>query len=110
MALISCPECSASMSDKALKCTQCGVQLRKPTRGVFGKLIKWTFIGFNALMALWLWAGMKAASTAIDASTSEAARAGAAIGTGIGAALIVTLWVAGAVILGLFVMFTRPKN
>jgi hypothetical protein len=110
MALISCPECQASVSDTAMKCTHCGVQLRKPTRSVFGKLIKWTFIGFNALMALWLWAGMKAASTAIDATTSSAEQAGAAIGTGIGAALVITLWVAGAVILGLFVMFTRPKS
>lgn len=110
MALISCPECNASVSDTALKCTQCGVQLRKPTRSLFSKIIKWGFIGFNILMVLWMWGAMKAASTAFDASASDAAQAGAAIGTGIGAMLIVAVWVAGAVILGLFVMFTRPKN
>lgn len=109
MALISCPECNGSVSDTALKCTHCGVQLRKPTRSLFGKIIKWGFIGFNLLMALWMWGGMKAASTAIDTSASGAEQAGAAIGTGIGAALIIAVWVAGAVILGLFVMFTRPK-
>jgi hypothetical protein len=110
MALISCPECNGSVSDTALKCTHCGVQLRKPTRSLFGKIIKWGFIGFNLFMAFSMWVGLKAASTSIDATTSGAEHAGAAIGTGIGAALLTAVWVAGAVILGLFVMFTRPKN
>lgn len=110
MALISCPECNASVSDTALKCAHCGVQLRKPTRGVFGKLIKWAFILFNVLMAFWLWSGMRAASTAMEATGGAAENAGVAIGTGIGAMLIISLWAFGAFILGLFVMFTRPKN
>lgn len=54
MAMIKCPECSADVSDSALKCPSCGVQLRKPKRGFFGKLVKWGFIGFNILMAIWL--------------------------------------------------------
>ncbi|MES3020437.1 MAG: hypothetical protein V4857_02515 [Pseudomonadota bacterium] len=110
MALISCPECKAQVSDTALKCTQCGVQLRKATRSFFGKLIKWSFVGFNLLMAFWLWAGMSAATKSIDAASSGAEQAGAAIGTGIGAALIIGAWLVGAVILGLFVLFTRPKS
>ena len=107
---MSCPECHGSVSDTALKCTHCGKQLRKPTRGVFGKFIKWFFIAFNLFMAFWMWAGMQAASTAIDASSSGAEQVGTAIGTGIGAALIVSIWVAGSVILGLFVLFTRPRT
>ena len=56
MAMIKCPECSADVSDSALKCPSCGVQLRKPKRGFFGKLVKWGFIGFNILMAIWPYA------------------------------------------------------
>lgn len=109
MALISCPECQTEVSDTALKCVKCGVQLRKPKRGFFGKLIKWTFIGFNILMAIWLIGGMGAATDGMDAM-SEAERAGAAIGTGIGVALILGIWMIGDVILGLFVLLTRPKS
>lgn len=97
------------VSDTALKCVKCGVQLRKPKRGFFGKLIKWSFIGFNILMAIWLIGGMGAATDGMDAM-SEAERAGAAIGTGIGVALILGIWMIGDVILGLFVLLTRPKS
>lgn len=109
MALINCPECQTEVSDTALKCAKCGVQLRKPKRGFFGKLVKWSFIGFNILMAVWLIGGMGAATEGMDAM-SEAERAGATIGTGIGAAMILGLWVVGDIILGLFVLFTRPKS
>ncbi len=37
-------------------------------------------------------------------------QAGAAIGTGIGAMFIIFIWVAGAVITGLFALLTRPKS
>jgi hypothetical protein len=110
MALISCPECNGSVSDSALKCTHCGVQLRKPTRSLFGKLVKWVFIAFNVFMVYAFWAGMKAATGTIDAAASSAEQAGAAIGTGIGATLMIGLWTAGAMVLGLFVLFTRPKS
>ena len=38
MPLINCPECSHSVSDKALDCPSCGARLRKPKRGFFGKI------------------------------------------------------------------------
>lgn len=109
MALINCPECHAEVSDSAINCTQCGVQLRTPQRTFFGKLIKWSFIIFNILMAFWLVGGMGSATEGMEAM-SEAEKTGAAIGTGIGAAMIMTLWVFGDIILGLFVLFTRPKS
>lgn len=109
MALIKCPECSAEVSDSALTCAKCGVQLRKPKRGIFGKIIKYTFILFNILMGWWLVAGMQAASKIVDTTQNAAEHAGAAIGTGLGAAMIIGLWVFGDIILGLFVLFTRPK-
>lgn len=108
MAMIACPECSESVSDSAIKCPKCGVQLRKLKRGFFGKVIKWTFVGFNALMALWLITGLGNVSQGYD-RLSESEQAGAAIGTGIGVVLILSIWVIGSIILGMFVLFTRPK-
>jgi hypothetical protein len=109
MPLIQCPECKAEVSDQATKCVKCGYAIRKPRRGIFGKLVKWAFILFNVLMLVWLIAGMNAAANATQPGT-EAGKAGAAIGTAIGAGLIIALWVAGDIILGLFVLFTRPKT
>lgn len=108
MALINCPECQAEVSDSALKCPKCGVQLRKPKRGFFGKLFKWTFVGFNILMTFWLfsyWGVVGEMANAGDGAT----RAGATIGGTIGTGMLFGLWVFGDIILGLFVLFTRPK-
>ncbi len=82
---------------------------KKTQKGFFGKLVKWSFIGFNILMAIWLIGGMGAATEGMEAM-SEAEKAGAAIGTGLGAAMILGIWVFGDIILGLFVLFTRPKS
>ena len=110
MAMIKCLECSSEVSDSALTCPSCGVQLRKPKRSFFGTLIKWSFIGFNILMAISLVVGMNGATESMNAAMSEAEKAGAAIGTGLGAAMILSIWVFGDIILGLFVLFTRPKS
>ena len=75
-----------------------------------GKLFKWTFILFNLLMAVWLIGGMMGASEIVTSATSGAQKAGATIGTGIGALLILFLWVIGDILLGVFVFFTRPKG
>lgn len=109
MAIINCPECSGEVSDTALKCPKCGTQLRKAKRGFFGKIFKWGFIGFNILMAIWLFGGMGAATDGMDAM-SEAEQAGTAIGAGIAGTMILGVWVVGDIILGLFVLFTRPKS
>ncbi len=108
MAIINCPECNNSVSDTAFKCPSCGVQLRKAKRGFFGKLFKWSFIAFNALMAIWAVSGFNAATKDYD-TLSGAEQAGAAIGTGLGMAMVLIVWVLGAIILGMFVLFTRPK-
>lgn len=110
MALINCPECNHQVSDQALKCTSCGTQLRKPKRSFIGKLIKWIFILFNLLMIFWLVGGTMSASETYSTATSEAARAGAAIGTGLGISMILTLWVIGDILIGIFVFLTRPKS
>lgn len=109
MALINCPECSAEISDVAMDCPKCGVQLRKPKRGFFGKLFKWSFILFNILMLWWMIAGLGGATDNMEAMTG-AEKTGAAIGTGIGAMMLLFIWVVGDIILGLFVLFTRPSK
>lgn len=109
MALINCPECQQEVSDAALKCPKCGVQLRKLKRGFFGKLVKWSFIGFNIFMAIWLISGLSASTEGFQ-QMSDAEQMGAAVGTGLGAAMVIGIWVVGDFILGLFVLLTRPKS
>jgi hypothetical protein len=109
MALINCPECDHQVSDQAFKCPSCGSQLRKAKRSFMGKLIKWTFILFNLLMLWWMIGGIGAGSEAISSANSDAQQAGAAIGTGIGMIMIGGIWLVGDVVLGLLVLFTRPK-
>lgn len=110
MAMIKCPECSADVSNSALKCPSCGVQLRKLKRGFFGKLIKWSFIGFNILMVIWLFSYWGSVGEIANTAGSEAEKAGAAIGGTIGTGMLFGVWVFGDIILGLFVLLTRPKS
>lgn len=109
MPLVKCAECQAEVSDQASKCPKCGHILREATRSLFGKIVKWGFLGFNVLMALWLIGGLGSAGQAIDGMGSDAERAGATIGTALGAGLILFIWFAGAVIGGIAVLLTRPK-
>ena len=105
MALTNCPECQVEVSDTAIKCPKCGVQLRKPTRSGFGKFVKWGFIGFNILMLVWFVSGMNAATE--GASTMSDAEA---IGTGLGAMVIFAIWGFGDIVGGIFMLLTRPKS
>lgn len=79
-------------------------------RSLFGKIVKWTFVGFNILMALWLFAGMGAASEGMDQAVNDAERAGTAIGATIGMGLVIGLWAMGDIILGILVLLTRRKK
>ena len=84
-------------------------------RTVFGKIIKYTFIGFNVLMLILLLVSCSSSGQAISNAASEAeyadaATAGATIGAGLFMGTLLFVWVAGDVILGLFVLFTRRKK
>jgi hypothetical protein len=86
------------------------IQREVRKRGLFGRLFKWAFIGFNLLMAVWLigyWVSIGEMSAGL---TDEYEQAGAAIGATLGTGMIVGLWMAGAVILGLFVLLTRGQK
>jgi len=110
MALINCPECTSEVSDTAIKCPRCGVQLRKIKRGFFGKLFKWAFILFNIIMLAWLVSYFNQLSDLAGTSVSDTHKTGVAIGGTLGTGMLLGLWVMGDVILGLFVLFTRPKG
>lgn len=79
-------------------------------RSGFGKFVKWTFIAFNILMLIWLVSGLATAGSVAGDAVNDAERAGAAIGTALGAGFIVVLWAIGDVILGVFVLLTRRKK
>ena len=80
-----------------------------PERSFLGKIIKLTFIGFNVIMPIWLIGGIGSASSEIDKYGSNAAQAGAVIGTGIGALFIIFIWMAGSIILGILTLLTKAK-
>lgn len=107
--MINCKECNADVSDGAYKCPKCGVQLKKIKRSIFGKIIKWMFIGFNILMVFWLISYMGTVGEAVTTG-NEAESAGAAIGGTIGTGMLMGVWIFGDIILGMFVLFTRPKE
>ena len=106
--MMNCPDCAASVSSEAMKCQGCGCVLRLRVRGFWGKLFKWTFIGWNVLMLVWFVGGMAAAaSTPVH---NQAEEAGRAIGTAIGAGIIVYIWSAGAFWWGVLVLLSRPNS
>lgn len=79
-------------------------------RGPFGKLVLALFWIFNLGMAASFVAGLGGAGETMATMQSDAERAGAAIGTAVGAGMILTIWFLGAAILGMMVMFTRGKT
>ncbi|WP_439413136.1 zinc ribbon domain-containing protein [Enterobacter ludwigii] len=110
MALVNCPACNNNVSESAFKCPSCGHQIKKPKRTLFGKLMKWVFILFNLLMIYSVFAGLGGSSEVYHSAANNAERAGAAIGTGLGMIMLGSIWVVGDIILGMFVLFTRPKS
>lgn len=105
MAMIQCPECQESVSDTAMSCPACGFEINKPERTLFGKIIKYSFIGFNILMLLWVMSGV--GSVQDQAGVMNGAEA---LGAGIGMMVLIGLWVAGDIILGFAMLFSKPKS
>ncbi len=110
MAMTTCKECNAQVSDQATKCVNCGARLKKPKRGFFGKLAKWSLIGFNVLMVIWLFSYFGDVGEYINETESSAEQTGAAIGGTIGTGMILMVWVLGDIILGLWALLTRPRD
>ena len=86
------------------------VQREVSDRTVFGKLVKWLFIGFNILMLIWMVTSCAAVGQVSSEAVNDAERAGAAIGAGLGMTFLLVIWGFGDIILGMFVLFTRRKK
>lgn len=106
----ACPTCGNAVSPRAFDCPNCGHPLRKPKRGFFGKLFKWSLIAFNVLMIVWVITGLGSVGTYMGSLESEAEQAGAAIGGAIGVVGILVIWALGDIILGLATLLTRPSK
>jgi hypothetical protein len=84
-------------------------------RTLMGKIFKYTFIAFNVLMLVLFLKGCAVSSEGItnagvNSDYPDAATAGATIGAGLAMGTLLFMWLAGDVILGLFVLFTRRKK
>ncbi|MFP5068719.1 hypothetical protein ACLFMI_03510 [Pseudonocardia nantongensis] len=85
---------------------QAPVEPPKKKRHVF----RWVFLGIQALFLAWIIGGMSATGPACAPNLSaEACQAAQGIGTGIGVALIVALWIAVDFILGITYLIFRKK-
>lgn len=109
-ALSTCPSCKENVSQKAFDCPHCGHPIRKPKRGFFGKIFKWLFVLFNILMVIWLLSYFAEIAEMSEDLSSDAERAGAAIGGAIATSMILGIWVMGDIILGLLTLLTRPSK
>ncbi len=85
------------------------VRTETTKRGPIGLVIKWLFIIFNLLMFVVLVKGCAAVGDKVGMG-SEAQQTGAAIGATIGTSLILAVWAAGTIILGLLTLFTKGKK
>lgn len=86
------------------------VRTERRKRGVFGWIVLLAFWAFNLFMAWALLSGLTDTAGRTAALTSDAERAGAAIGTALGVGFILFVWMAGAVILGLFTWLTAGRK
>lgn len=86
------------------------VRTEKRKRGIFGMLVWWVFLAFNAIMAALCFMTIKGAVDVGQQTTDAAHQAGAAIGGTLATGLMLTIWLVGSLILGLIVALTRGKT
>jgi hypothetical protein len=89
--------------------TNGGFTMRFPRFRVF----TWIILAINVLFLIWIIGGASSAADNCDGQVGdalEACQAGTAVGAGIGVALIIGLWVAVDLILGILWLITRRKT
>ncbi|CZT36132.1 hypothetical protein [Rhizobium sp. 9140] len=86
------------------------IRTTKRKRGLFGTLVWWLFLAFNALMAIGLYAGITATGKQYQGSSDAAFQAGTAIGGTIAVGGLLFIWLTGSLILGLIVALTKGKE
>jgi hypothetical protein len=86
------------------------VQRHVRKRGFFGKIFKFLFIAFNALMLIWVISYWITLGGMFQSAATEATKTGMEIGATIGTGALLFLWVAGSVILGLITHLSRGST
>lgn len=86
------------------------VQRHVRKRGFFGKLFKFLFIAFNALMLIWVVSYWVTLGGMFQTAASDATKTGMEIGAAIGTVALLFLWMAGSVILGLITLLSRGST
>jgi lipoprotein signal peptidase len=85
--------------------------IEKRKRGFFGWVFLILFIGWNALMMVWLIGfSMRVNEVTQGADLTQIQNAGYAVGAGLGGMMILFVWVMGAVITGLLALLTRGSK
>jgi hypothetical protein len=75
-------------------------------------IFRWVFLAIQAIFLIWIITGGSSAADNCDGKVGdalEACQAGTAVGAGIGIMLIIVLWVAVDVILGITYLIVRKK-
>ncbi len=85
------------------------VRTEKRRRGIFGILVWWTFLTFNALMGLSLFYAIMFTSVKVGEGVHAEMQTGTATGETITAGVLLWVWLVGSVMLGLIVALTRRK-
>ena len=76
-------------------------------RGPLGWIVFAFFWAYNALMAVWLAAGIVTMETEYQTAATEAERDAMAAGLAVGAGVILVVWSLGALLLGMLMLATR---
>lgn len=87
MALKQCPDCGQEVSNKAFACPKCGRVLRKPSRSIFGKLVALIFWLFEIIILAYSFGG-----------------------TNGNFVFGMIIWFFGTLILGIFMLMTKPSK
>lgn len=86
------------------------VRTERRKRGIIGWFFLLVFLAFNALMLAWLIGAGNLMGESAAGLTSDAEKAGHAIGAALGVGMILSIWAAGDIILGLFVLLTKGRK
>ena len=76
------------------------------------RVFMWVFLAVQALFLVWMISGLSGAAdncTGETGTSLDACQAGTAIGAGLGLAMVLFLWVAVDVILGITYLITRRR-
>lgn len=86
------------------------IQVEKRKRGFFGWIFLLLFWAFNIAMVAAIIAGMNGSAEHAATLTTDAEKAGAGIGMALGLSMLLSIWVMGDILLGIFVLLTRGKK